>query len=98
MKRFVGEQSKREGFLGSFRNAETRRGQNFDARKGSGELRKDQRVVRATAGDDELVNFRFWQNETVQGINDRKSRKNCRGADEIVWLGAMAPAEGEELF
>src|SRR5467141_3053763 len=70
VKCFVRQQSEGKGFLGIFGNAETPRGQDFNAREGGGKLREDQRIVRATAGNDELVNFRFGQNETVQCIDD----------------------------
>ena len=62
---FVGQQRKGESFLGVFGNAETGRGQDFDAGKGGGKLSDDQRIVGATAGNDELVNLRFWKDETV---------------------------------
>src|SRR2546426_2488874 len=52
----------------------------------------------ATAGNDELVNFRFGQNETVQRIDDREGGENCRCTDEIVRLGAKESAECEEFF
>ncbi len=59
VKCFVGQKRKGEGFLGVLRNAQSRRGQDFDAGQSSGELTEDQRIVRPAAGNNELVNFRF---------------------------------------
>src|SRR6202045_2323282 len=84
VKCFVGEKGEGKGFLGFFGNAETRRGQDFDAGKGGEKLGEDQRIVRATAGNDELVNFRFGGDETVQGINDREGGEDCGCADGMV--------------
>src|SRR6267143_2356743 len=98
VKCFVSEKGKGKGFLGAFGNAKTRRGQNFDAGKSGGELGKDQRIVRATTGNDELVDLCFGRDETVQGIDDRECGGDCGCADEIVGLGAIASAEGEEFF
>src|SRR5712692_356028 len=92
VKSFVGEKGKGKSFLGVFGNAETRRGQDFDAGKGGGKLSEDQGIVRATAGNNELVNFRFGQNETVQRIDDRECCEDRGCADEIVGPGAMASA------
>src|SRR5882762_2507848 len=98
VKCFVGQQSEGKGFLGIFGNAETPRGQDFDAGKCGRKLCKDQRITGATAGNDELVNFRFGDDETIQCIDDRECGEDCGCADEIVGLGAMAAAESEELF
>src|SRR5947208_715807 len=98
VKCLVGEKGEGKGFLGTFGNAETYRGQDFDAGKCGGELGEDQRIVRATAGNDELVNLGFGRDETVQGIDDRECGEDGGCADEVVWLGAIASAEGEEFF
>ncbi len=98
MKRFVGQYCKRECFLGVYRDAKSRRGQDLDPRKCSGELGEDQRIVGATAGNNELVNFCFGQNEAVQSIDDRERGEDCRGTNKIVGFGAMTPAEGENFF
>ncbi len=98
VKRFVGEKRKGEGLLGIFGDAKSRRGQNLDPRKCSGELGEDQRIVGATAGYNKLVNFCFAQHETVQRVDDRESGEDCRGTNEVVGLGAMTPAEGENFF
>ena len=70
VKCFVGDKSEGKGFLGIFGNAQTPRGQDFDVGKCGGKLREDQGIVRATSGNDELVNLRLGQDETVQGIDD----------------------------
>src|SRR5216683_6224984 len=98
VKGFVGEKGKGKSLLGVFGNAKTPRGQDFDAGKGGGKLSEDQGIVRATAGNDELVNFRFGQNETVQRIDNRECGEDRGCADEVVGLGAMAAAQGEEFF
>jgi len=98
VKRLVREKGKGECLLGVFGNTKSGRGQNFDAGKRGGELRKDQRIERATARNDELVNFRFAQNETIQGVNDRERGENGHGPNEVVRFGAMAPAEREDFL
>src|SRR5713226_5397446 len=98
MKRFVSQQSKGKGFLGVLGNAESRRRQDFDAGKGSRKLGEDQRIVRATARNDEFVNFCFGQDETVQSIDDRECGEDCRGTNEIVRSCAMALPEGKDFF
>jgi len=65
VKRFVGQKRKCESFLGIFGNAQPGRGQDFDPGKRSGKLGKDQRIVRATAGNNQLVDLRLAQNETI---------------------------------
>jgi len=44
------------------------------------------------------VNLRFPQNKSVEGIDDRQCGKDCRRTDEVVGLGSIAAAEGEELL
>src|SRR3989449_3214270 len=98
MKCLVSQKRESESFLGVFRNAQSRRRQDFDAGKGGGNLGENQGIVRATTGNNQLVNFRFWQNETIQCIDDRERREDCGRAGAIVRLGAMAAAESEDLF
>src|SRR5467141_760832 len=98
VKCFVGEKGEGEGFLGAFGNTETYRGQDFDAGESGGKLADDQRIVRATTGNDELVDLRFGRDEAIQGIDDRECGEDCGCADEIVRLGAIASAEGQEFF
>ena len=81
MKSFVGEESEGKGFLGVFEDAEARSGQKFNVGEGGGELGKDQRVVDAAAGDDELMNFCFGENETIQSVNDGQCREYRRRTD-----------------
>ena len=59
---------------------------------------KNQRIVRATAGNNQLVDFRFAQNETIQGLNDRERGENGRSANEIVRCGAIAQAKREDFL
>src|SRR5437879_10829062 len=96
VKRLISKQGKGERFLSIFGNAETRREQDFDAGKRSGELSENQRIVRATAGHNELVNFRLGQHEAAQGMDDRERGEDCSRADELVRPGAMVAAEGDE--
>ena len=63
-----------------------------------GELGKDKRIVRATAGDDELMNLRFGEDEAIESIGDGKCCKNGRGSDQVVWLCAVSAAKCEQLF
>src|SRR5258708_12794976 len=59
VKCFVSQQRKGERFLGVFRNAETRGRQDFDAGEGGSELAEDHRLVPATPGTDNFLNFCF---------------------------------------
>lgn len=52
----------------------------------------------AAAGNDDLLNFCFGPNETIQGVHDGEGSKDCGSADEIVGFGAVATAEGEEVL
>lgn len=65
VKRFVGEQGECESFLGMFGNAKARGRQDLNAGKSGRKLGEDQRIVGTAAGNDELVNSCFGQNETV---------------------------------
>ncbi len=62
---FVGQNGESKSFLGIFGDAQFWRADNFDLWKRGGQLREDQRVVGAAAGDDELIDFRFGQDKTV---------------------------------
>src|SRR6266702_3435058 len=44
------------------------------------------------------MNLRFPQNESVEGVDDRQCGEEGRRADEVVGLGSIAAAEGEELL
>ena len=98
VKCFVGKQGEGECLLGIFGNADMGRGQDFDAGKGSGKLRENQRIVRAAARHNELVNVRLGKDETVQSIDDRECRKDRGCANEIVGLGTMAAAQSEDFL
>src|SRR5260370_21023970 len=98
MECFVSKQGKSKGFLRVSGNAELRRGQNLDAGKGNRKLREDQRIVRTAARDNELVNLRVPENESVEGVDDRQCREEGGRTDEVVGLGSIAGAEGEEIL
>src|SRR6266566_426928 len=44
------------------------------------------------------MNLRFSQNESVEGVDDRQCGEEGRRTDEVVGLGSIAAAEGEELL
>src|SRR6266849_2106637 len=44
------------------------------------------------------MNLCFPQNESVEGVDDRQCGEEGRRADEVVGLGSIAAAEGEELL
>src|SRR6266478_6381425 len=66
--------------------------------EGRGELGEEQGVAGAAAGDDELVDLGFGQDETVERVNDGQGGENSGGTDEVGGLRAMAAAEGEEFL
>src|SRR5216683_2004747 len=78
MKRFVSQNCKRKSFLGVLGNDKTGRGQDFNARKFVVEFVDDQRFLRSTAVNYELVNFCFGQDVTVQSIDHRERGEDCR--------------------
>src|SRR6267143_4951185 len=94
----VREQGKGESFLGVFGNAEPGRGQDFNVRKSGGKLSENKRIVSAAAGDDELVDYCFGENETMERVDHGEGGEHRRGADEIVGLGAMTAAEGDDFL
>src|SRR6266446_4770697 len=62
---FVSQDCESKSFLGVFGNAQLWRAHNLDLRKRCGHLRQDQRVVRAAAGDDELMDLGFGEDEAI---------------------------------
>src|SRR6266851_8943994 len=65
VKSLVRQQGKSESFFCVFGYAELRGWNDLDLRKGGSNLPHDERVVGAAAGDDELMDFGFWQDEAV---------------------------------
>ncbi len=65
MEGFVGEESEGEGFFGVLWYAEVRGRKDLHSGQSRGNLSHDERVVGATAGDDELVDFGFGEDEAV---------------------------------
>ena len=107
VKGLVGKQGEGQSFLGLFGNTKARGGKHFDragraqvrpaealgsGTQGREKLSEQKRVASATTGDDELVDFCLWQDETVERINYGKRRENSRGADQIDGPRAMSPA------
>src|SRR5260370_9456641 len=66
--------------------------------EGGGELREEQGVAGAAARDDELVDFGFGQDETVERVNDGQGGENSGGTDEVGGLRAIEEGEGEGFF
>lgn len=99
MECFIGHERKGEGFFGVSGNAEGGGGKNFYAgTERGGELRHQKRIFCAAAGDDELMNFYFGEDESVERVNDGERGEDGGGADEIGGLGAMFFAESEDIF
>src|SRR6266481_1184405 len=94
----VREQGEGEGLLDVFGNAEAGRGQHFHVGKSGGKLSENERIVSAAAGDDELADFCLGENETVERVDHGEGCEDRRGADEIVRLGTIPPAQGEDFF
>jgi len=61
------------------------------------ELSHEEGIASATAGDDELGNFRFGQNEAVEGVNDAEGGEDSGGADEVFGAGSKFAAFGENF-
>src|SRR5260370_31793984 len=66
--------------------------------EGCGELGEEQGVAGAAAGDDELVDFGFGQDEAVERVNDRQGGENSGGTDEVGGLRALVAAHGGEFL
>ena len=98
MEGFVREEGEGEGFFGVGGDVEFIRSDDVDVRKSCGELGEEKRILCAAAGDDELVDFVFGKNETVQCINDGERGEKSSGADEVVRFGVMFLAECEKFF
>src|SRR5258708_35680779 len=62
--------------------------------EGCGELGEEQGVAGAAAGDDELVDFGFGQDETVERVNDGQGGENSGGTDEVSGVHAVVGADG----
>src|SRR5258708_40340828 len=57
--------------------------------EGCGELGEEQGVAGADAGDDDLVDFGFGQDETVERVNDGPGGEKSAGTDHVSGLHAM---------
>ena len=44
------------------------------------------------------MDFCFWEDETIQGVNDREGGEDCGGADQVVWFCVEATAQSQDLF
>ena len=67
-------------------------------REGGLNLGEEEWVAGAAAGDDELVDFYFRQDEAVQGVDDRERGEDCGRANQVVGLGVVFAAEAQKLF
>ena len=63
-----------------------------DERRGirGGELADEKRIVEATAGNDQLMDSCFGQDEAVERVDDGERCEDCRGANQVVWLCTIA--------
>ena len=91
VERFVGHQCECEGFLRVCGNTEFCRGYDVHLRECGGDLREHQRVAGAAAGNNHLLNFVRWKNETMQRIDYGQGREDRGGADRVCGLGFVAP-------
>ncbi len=98
VKGFVSENRESESFFGIGGNAEIGRGQHFNTGESGGELSHDQRIVRSSAGNDDLVDLRLGQDEAVEGVHDGKSGEDSGGPDEVSGFRTIPAAEGENFF
>jgi len=62
-----------------------------------GKLRENQRITGATAGNNELVNFCFGQNETIQASTTESAVKIVAARmRSLAWRDSVG--RGEEFF
>ncbi len=78
-------------FFGIFRHTQFSRSQYLDPRQARRELRHDDRVVRASAGDDKFVNLYPWQHPAAQSFEDGERSEQRRGVEGVFRAaGALA--------
>ena len=94
---FVSHESEGESFFGLLGNAELSGSEKLDRSERSFELSHEEGIASATAGDDELGNFRFGQNETVESIHDAEGSEDGGGADKVFGAGAKLAAVGQNF-
>ena len=58
-----------------------------------GELADEKRIVEATAGNDQLMDFCFGQDEAVERVDDGERFEDCSGANQVVWLCTISVAK-----
>ena len=58
----------------------------------------EERILGAAAGDYELSYFVFAQGEAVEGLGDGDGSEDRDGVDEIVRIGVVTAAQGQEFF
>ena len=73
-------------------------GDDFDPAEGGGELREEQRIARAAAGNDELREQSSRQDPAMQGGGDGERREYGCGADQILGTRAVAASPGENFL
>ncbi len=58
-----------------------------------GELADEKRIVEATAGNDQLMDVCFGQDEAAERVDDGERCEDCRGANQVVWLCTIAASK-----
>src|SRR5208337_1056149 len=94
----VGQEGEGEGFFGVFGDAEFGGRENFDGGKSGSELRHDERIVSATAGDDELADFCFGKHEAVERVDYGERTEEGDAAKKIIGMGAMFLGQTQEFL
>ena len=95
---FVRQQGEGKGLLGIAGHSQRVGGDDFDLRQCGRKLRHDQRIARAAARDDQLLDARSRPDPAIDGVDDRKRRQYGRRANQIVRTRAMAASPIEDAL
>jgi len=56
-------------------------------------LANEKGIVGAAAGNDQLMDFCFGQDEAVERVDDGERCEDCGGTNQVVWLCTIAAAQ-----
>src|SRR5579875_142839 len=96
-KRFVAENSEREGFFGIGWNAESVRRNEVQQRKKRGEISNEQRIACAAAGEDEFADADARGNKILNGASDGSGGECGCGVEQIGRTNPFAAGASYEL-
>ncbi len=81
----MGEHGESESFFGLRGDAVIVGDADGEVREESGELGHEERILRAAAGDDEVVELGVGWGEAGDGVGDGDGGEHGGGVDQVVW-------------